>query len=494
MEKKNQNPIADFFGKIVTSFKRKGFRAGLYATITSVLVIVAVVVLNLIVSAAHVEKDLTTTGAKSLTKETEELLDSIEDELDFYVLTNGTEGLEYLNSYVQMYMELYERANDKISFETVDLLLNPKFAEAYTDQQVIQYSIIVVNETTGLSKYISTTDMVLTETTMDSDTFEWKNYPVGVDIEGQLNAAIRYVMTGQQTKLYAVTGHGEWTLGEEAQNLLRKVNVQYDTLETMTVTAVPEDCDVLFISVPKNDYTEEELLMLKAYADRGGKFLILANSLAEHNNYEKLIGYCGVLIDNRVIVEGNSSYHNPSSQMILYPKMESGNRIYDSIAKAGYLPMQSCFALSYVQDSAFDFEKTALLTSSADSYGKSVTDGMIKTLVKENGDPEGPFKVAVHVKNTETKSEAVIASSDYVFEDSLLKISNFANAGFLTGSVGFMTEAETMSSIRTIAFEEEEMITVTAAKANAIAIVIVAVIPAMLLLIGICIMVRRKSR
>ncbi len=494
MEKKNQNPITVFFGKIVTSFKRKGFRAGLYATITSALVIVAVVVLNLIVSAAHIEKDLTTTGAKSLTKETEELLNSIEDELVFYVLTNGTQGLEYLNSYVQMYMDLYERANDKISFETVDLLLNPKFAEEYTDQQVIQYSMIVVNETTGLSKYISTTDMVLTETAMDPDTFEYKNYPVGVDIEGQLNAAIRYVMTGQQTKLYAVTGHGEWTLGAEAQNLLRKANVEYATLETMTVTEIPEDCDVLFISVPKNDYMDEELAMMKAYADRGGKFLILANSLAEHENYEKLIGYCGVLIDNRVIVEGNSAYHNPSSQMVLYPKMEPGNRIYDSIAKAGYLPMQSCFALSYVQDSAFDFEKTALLTTSVDSYGKRVADGMIKTLVKENGDPEGPFKVAVHVKNAKTKSEAVIVSSDYIFEDSLLKISNFANAGFLTGSVGFMTETGSMSSIRTISFDTDEMITVSAAKANAIAIVIIAVIPAMLLLIGICIMVRRKSR
>ncbi len=494
MEKKNHNPIADFFGKIVTSFKRKGFRAGLYATVTSVLVIVAVVVMNLIVSAAHVEKDLTTTGAKSLTKETKELLDSIEDELDFYVLTNGTEGLEYLYTYVQMYMDLYERASDKVSFETVDLLLNPKFAETYTDQKVIQYSMIVVNETTGLSKYISTTDMVLTETAMDPETFQYKNYPVGVDIEGQLNAAIRYVLTGQQTKLYAVTGHGEWSLGTEAQNLLRKANVEYDTLETMTVTAIPEDCDVLFISVPKNDYTDEELAMMKAYADRGGKFLILANSLAEHENYEKLIGYCGVLIDNRVIVEGNSSYHNPSSQMVLYPKMEPGNRIYDSIANAGYLPMQSCFALSYVQDSAFDFEKTALLTTSADSYGKVVVDGMIKTLVKENGDSEGPFRVAVHVKNAETKSEAVVISSDYVFEESLLKISNFANAGFLTGSVGFMTEADTMSTIRTIAFEADEMVTISAAKANAIAIVIIAVIPAMLLLIGICIMVRRKSR
>lgn len=494
MDNKNQNPIVAFWDRIVASFKRKGFRTGLYATITSVMVVVAVVVLNLIVSASHIEKDLTAMGTKSLTKTTVELLDGIDDELDVYVLTNGMEGLEELNPYVQMYKELYERACDKISFETVDLLLNPKFAEAYTSQQVIQYSLIVENKSTGLSKYIPLTDMVITETVMDQETFQYKNYPVALDMEGQLNAAIRYVMTGQQTKLYAVTGHGEWTLGTVAQNLLHKANVEYDTLETMTITAIPEDCDVLFISVPKNDYTEQELTMLKAYADRGGKFLILANSLAEHENYEKLIGYCGVVIDNRVIIEGNSAYHNPSSQMVLYPKMEPGNRIYDSIAKAGYLPMQSCFALSYVQDSAFDFEKTALLTTSTDSFGKSVTDGKIKTLVKEDGDPDGPFRVAVHVKNTESKSEAVVVSSDYVFEESILEISNFANASFLTGSVGFMTEAEVMSAIRTIAFEEEPTITITAAKANAIAIVIVAVIPALLLLIGICIMVRRKSR
>ena len=257
MEKKNQNPIAAFLGKIVTSFKRKGFRAGLYATITSILVVVAVVVLNLIVSASHIEKDLTFDGIKSLTNETVELLDSIEGEVDVYVLTNGLgkDELSYLSTYVEMYRDLYERASDKVDFQDKDLLLDPKFAEQYTTNQVIQYSMIVVNEATGLSKYISIEDMVLTEVAMDPNTFQYKNYPVGVDMEGQLNAAIHYVLTGEQTKLYAVTGHGEWTMGTEAQNLLRKANVEYATLETMTVSAIPEDCDVLFISVPAKDYT-----------------------------------------------------------------------------------------------------------------------------------------------------------------------------------------------------------------------------------------------
>ena len=206
MEKQKDEGKMSLFKKIGASFKKKGFRSGLYATVTSVLVIGAIIIVNLIVNATAVQKDLTTTGEKSLTAETEELLNGLEDEITFYFLTKEGQSLAGLDAYYDMYIKLYQKASDKIRFETVDLLLNPKFAEKYTDKTVVQYSLIVVNETKQLSRYISVQDMVLTETTMDRDTFQYKEVPVGIDIEGQINAAIRYVISGQQNILYAVTG------------------------------------------------------------------------------------------------------------------------------------------------------------------------------------------------------------------------------------------------------------------------------------------------
>lgn len=493
MDKKKETTGMSFFGKIGASFQRKGFRSGLYATVTGVLVIVAVVVLNLIVAAIGVQKDLTTTGEKSLTAETEALLAEIEDELMIYYLTKEGQELAGLQSYYDMYMDLYERACDNISFETVDLLLNPKFAEQYTDKAVIQHSLIVVNETTGLSKYISVQDMVLTEVTLDQSTFQYTEVPVGLDIEGQMNAAIRYVLSGQQTNFYAVSGHGEIPLGTEGQNLLGKANINYILFESMTAQKVPEDCDVLFVTVPANDYSEAELQMFKDYADRGGDFLILAEKLSGAENYDKLLAYCGVQVENRIIVEGDASRYNPASQLEIYPSIDRENDIANMLSSANYLPILNAYGLTVLKEADRNITVSRLLYTSEASYSKSVADGRI-TLTKESDDPVGPFNVGMYLKNTDTKSEAVVLSGGYAFNDMYLVLSNYANASLLTGSINFMAEAAEVSAVRTLSFESEEMLTINAAQANAIAIALVIVLPVLLIVAGVVTMLRRRNR
>jgi len=493
MEKQKDNGVVSFFKKIGASFRRKGFRSGLYATVTSVLVIVAVIVVNMISSASGVRKDFTTGGEKSLTEETRQLVDGLEDDLTFYLLTKEGQSHSWLETYFDMYMDLYESAGDKITFETVDLLLNPKFAESYTDKAVAQYSIIVVNEATQLSKFVSITDMVLTETTMNMQTFQYEENPVGVDIEGQLNAAIRYVTSGQQTNVYGLSGHGEKELGTEGQNLLRKANVNYVKFESMTASAVPEDCDVLYVTAPSKDYTAEELELLKAYADRGGDFLILAESMPDMVNYNALLAYCGVQVENRVILEGDSRYHNPASQLMLFPIIERNHEITTTLSAANYLPLLNAYALSPVTEADRDFEISVLLSTSEASYGKKVENGSIKG-TKEAGDPVGPFKVGVYLRNSDTKSEAVVLSGGHAFVDDWLKLSNYANGSMLTNSVNYMAEAEKVSTVRTLSFESAEILTINAAQANGIAIVMVVGIPATLIVIGIFVMLRRRSR
>lgn len=492
MEKQNDKKSMSFFNKIGASFKRKGFRSGVYATVTSVLVIAAVVIVNLIASAMGVQKDLTSTGEKSLTEDTRELLNGLDADITCYYLTKegSSTGLE---SFYEMYIDLYEAASDKITFETVDLLLNPKFAEQYTDKAVMQQSVIVVNEATQLSKYISVQDMVLTETTMDSNTFQYKEVPVGLDIEGQINGAIRYVISGQQTNLYAISGHGEKVMESEAQNLLGKANITYNVFESMTAERVPEDCDVLFVTVPNKDYSDAELEMFKAYADRGGDFLILAEKQPNAANYDRLLAYCGVQVENRVILEGDSARHNPASQLELYPIIDTASDIVKDLSGANYLPLRNAYALTLVQDTEHEISVSRMLYTSGAAYAKSVADGKI-TVTKEDSDPVGPFNVGIYLKNTETKSEAVVISGGYAFADTYTKLSNYANASLLTGSVNYLVGADTVSNIRTLSFETEEMLTINAAQANTIAIVLVIAVPVVLILSGVYVMLRRRNR
>ncbi len=492
MKEQNSKDKMSFFNRIVASFSRRGFRSGLYAAVTSVLVIVAVVIVNLIASASNVEKDLTMGGQKSLTENTKELLATVDDELTFYFLTKEGETLAWLDPAFEMYIELYQDHCDKITFKTVDMLLNPKFAEQYTDQAVIEYSIIVVNETTGLSRFVSSDTMVLTETYVDQYTFQYSSRVSGLDIEGQLNSAIRYVLDGQQTQLYAVVGHEEWQFGTEGQKLLQKANIEYNTLETMTVAEVPEDCDILFVANPNKDYTDAELQMLMDYADAGGNFLVLAAKQEGLNNFDRFLAYCGVQVENRVILEGDSKYHNPSSQLELYPILETDNDIMKTMA-GSYLPMFTAFGMKMAQDSTNDYTAYPILSTSSASYAKSVQNGQIN-LTKEASDPTGPFRIGYYTKNEDTKSEAVVLSSGYVFQEAYLMVSNFANAGLLVSSINYMTDAEAVEPIRTLSFDTEEILTITAAQANTIAIVLVIALPVLLIVAGIYVMLRRRSR
>lgn len=492
MKEQNSKDKMSFFKRIGASFSRKGFRSGLYAAVTSVLVIVVVVIVNLIASASNVEKDLTMGGQKSLTEETKELLATVDDELTFYFLTQEGDTIALLDPAFEMYIELYQDYCDKITFETVDMLLNPKFAEQYTDQAVIQYSIIVVNETTGLSRFVSSDTMVLTETYVDQYTFQYSSRLSGLDIEGQLNSAIRYVLDGRQTKLYAVAGHEEWQLGTEGQKLLQKANIEYNTLETMTVTEIPEDCDILFVANPNKDYTDAELQMLLDYGATGGNFLVLAAKQEGLNNFDRFLAYCGVQVENRVILEGDSKYHNPSSQLELYPILEVDNDVMRNIASS-YLPMFTSFGMKMAQDSTYNYTAYPIASTSETSYAKSVQNGQIK-LTKEASDPTGPFRIGYYAKNEDTKSEAVILSSGYAFSDDYLMISNFANASLLVNSINSLTDAEVVEPIRTLSFDTEEILTITAAQANTIAIVLVIALPVLLIVAGIYVMLRRRSR
>lgn len=487
MKKQNSRKPQSFFKTIGASFQSKGFRFGAYTTIISALVIAAVIAVNLIVSAVDIRKDLTTDGKYSLTKETEELLSNLEDELTFYHLTQNNESL----SWFEVFFELYEKENKKIEFKNVDLVINPKFAEQYTDEEVMQYSLIVVNETNGQSKYISYKDMLLTELSVDPYTYQYKENVVGIDVEGQINAAIQYVTNGKQTNLYAVTGHGETGLGTEGGNLLRKANINYKTFEVMKAEAVPEDCDVLYIAAPTKDYTDAEIQVIENYAAAGGDFLIVATYQSGMENFNKLLAEFGVKVEEGVILEGDPNYYFPQYPYILLPSIVTNHAITQGYSGMEYIPMQSSAALTTLGGADGNLSYSILLSTTGEAYLKT---GYISTLSKEDGDPQGPFTVGLYVQNADTGAEAVLFSTSAVFMDEYLTTDNFINAAMLTRSINYMAEAELVSTVRTISLQEEEKIVVTASSANAIGIMFVIVIPVILIAAGITVMLYRKRK
>lgn len=488
MEEKNEKKEKSFSAKIGASMQSKGFRSGLYATIITVFVIVAVVIVNLIVSALDIKKDLTADKTNSITDTTKELLDTVEEEVEIYFLTKNNATFAMFDTI----FEEYEKHCDRIDFQIVDLMLTPDFAEKYTDKTVEQYSVIVACEATGMSKYVAYSDLFITEFTMDYSTYETYYQPVALDLEGQLNAAIQYVISGRQTHFYAVTGHGEKELGTEGQNVLHKANIVYHTLATLTVDAIPEDCDVLYIAAPTVDFSDAELAMIRAYAAEGGKIMLVAGSKNTMTNVAALYADYGVQVENGMVIEGDTSAYVPGTPTFLLP--QAGEHEILNTAVKLYVSMPYAYALKTKGNTDTTLKISALLTSTASSYMKTVTDGGIKTTEKEEGDVEGPFTLGMYVENAKTGAEAVIVSSAWTFDDVLLQNTSYGNVNLLTNSINYMADAEMVSTVRTISLTEEETLVITAAEALTLGFVCVILLPVLLLAGGITVLLVRRRK
>ena len=172
-----------------TNFNTRKFKGGAYASTISVVVIAIVVVINLMFTKLNLTVDLTADGKYSLTEETKTMLSGLEDEITFYYLAPSGSGVDMFDKILSQ----YTKYGKTVKLVQKDPVVNPKFASQYTEENIEQYSIIVVNETNGRSRYIPYSDMLIEEYGIDYTTYQYYSEVTGLDMEGQLNSAIGYV-------------------------------------------------------------------------------------------------------------------------------------------------------------------------------------------------------------------------------------------------------------------------------------------------------------
>lgn len=471
--------------------KNKNFRSGIYVTVISLIVIAAAIAINVLVKSMDVKEDLTANGKYSLTEETKNMLGGIHDDIRIYYLTKNKETVSWL----EIFFKLYEKECKSISVEYVDLIVNPSFPSRYTSEKVQQNSIIIDNKTTGRSRYVPYEDLLIIENSMDYNTFQYTQSVTGVDIEGQINSAIDYVTTGVTRKMYALLGHGETVLGEEAIAYLRRSNIEYATLELISAGKVPEDCDVLYISMPVNDYSETEIAAITEYTDHGGNLLINAYNQAGNKNLASFMESYGVTPLAGIIMEDEAEQHMANYKYYLLPSVLP-NEITSRLPLAKHITVPQADVLLIDKNVAGDFKFATLLTTSDKSYLKVPNaNGEVLTQEKQKGDRLGPFCIGVYVQNQTTNSSVIMFSGAGLFMDEFFINDTYSNAELLTNSLNYlMGVQETALSVRKIMFNEEPKLDINSADAVKISLIMAGAIPAVLLALGIIIMVRRRYR
>lgn len=480
-ENKREGSMMDNFR---ASFTGRKFRSGAYVSLISAIVVVLILVVNLIVSELDLNIDLSSQDLYTLTDDTLELVNNLEDDITiYYLVETGTSAKVF-----QKIAEKYDNLSERITLEQKDPVLYPKFASQYVEDPIITNSFLVVNHSNNRAKYIDNSEMFVKE-------FNYQKYDfdiTGIDVEGKLTSAIQYVTTPDLPVLYMTSGHSELEMGELFKETMKKQNVTVNTLETIKQETIPEDCDILFINAPRADFTIDEITRIKDYMAAGGNVIAVLDYRGENMpNLLSLLDYYGIEMKDGVVCEGDANMHVPQYPHYIVPKILDHEITATVTDSKRYVITPIAAGLVESENNRSSIKLQPLLTTSDKAYSK-VDDNAI-TFEKEAGDIEGPFYLGVLSSDTynSTTSNLVVYTSELIFEDS--SIGNYGNMDLLKSTVSFLSGEVSPISVRTRSVLPES-IYLTQQQAISWGVVTVVVVPVVILVIGIFVSLRRRKR
>ncbi|MDI9509568.1 MAG: GldG family protein [Clostridiales bacterium] len=472
------------FYSIKESLSRRNFRSAAYVSLISAVVIGLVILVNLIITEFDLKIDLSKQGFYTLSEETKEYIKKIEDDVTIYYLIEAGNETPMFHKIGQK----FDSISDRISLVQKDPIQYPNFASEYVDDEIGLNSFLVVNNRTNRAKYVDNSEMLVKE--FNQQTFQYNT--IGVDIEGKLLSAIQYVTNPDLPVIYYTVGHEEYEIGSLFKDTFDRINITTSPLQTLTLDQIPEDCDVLVINCPSIDFSDSEKEMIKDYMAAGGNAVIVMDYRAQDfRNLNSLINYYGIQMEKGYICEGDSNNHVPLYPHYIVPNILN-HKMTGGLSTSNRLvvtPVASGLTIMDNVRSSLSIEP--LIETTDKAYSK--LDINSTTLLKEEGDIDGPFYVGVLATDTYNgiTSNMVIYTSSMIFDDSML--SEFGNHILLVNTIGNLVGEIEYISVRP-RYLFPEPLNITQKSLTYWSALTIIVLPILVLSTGIVIVVRRRKR
>ena len=428
--------------KIKTSLKnlgrvnKKTLKNGSYSMVYTVILIAVIVVINLIVAeipTKYTQIDVSTQKLYTISDKTKEFLDELNQDVTIYhIVQNGNE-----DDVIEKLLKRYEETSDHIKVEKKDPVLYPNFTSQYTDEDVQDNSLIVVNG--SKSKVVDYYNLYETQ----YDYYSGSSSTTGFDGEGQIDSAISYVTSDNLPIVYTLKGHGELELNSSITESLEKANYQIQSLNLLTEENVPEDAGCLMITSPQADLSEEEADKVISYLENGGKAVIFTDYTSEEiPNLKKVLENYGVTPDNGVVMEGDTKHYIMQIPYYLVPEINSTEITADLIADNRYVLMPVAQSIRIMDSYRDTLDIEAVLSTSEKAYIKTNVENM-QTFEKVSGDQEGKFNLGVCVTediSDDKQTQLVYYGSSSLLDSTTNQQVSGGNTELLLDTLGWMCE------------------------------------------------------
>lgn len=479
--------------KLLAKAERKqSLRYGGWLAVLAAMALALCIGLNLLAGALPerwTKLDISARGLYTLSDTTEQTLSGLQDEIVIYYLAET--GAEDEN--ISRLLEVYDAASSKLTLVHKDPVIYPNFAAQYTDQTVYSDSCIVVNQTTGRSRFVDYYSLYLVD---DSEYYYTGQLYWSFGAESALTGAIDYVTTEKLPTVYLTTGHGELALDENLSAALEQDNIQLSATALDLLTGeIPEDCDTLVIYAPERDFAKDETEKLSTWLLNGGKLMLVSDYIQDENfeNLFSVMAPYGLENGGGLVMEGDSGSYLRGYPHYILPQLQEAP-ITEALMSAGLRVLTPMVQPLFYPDS-FDVENssvtvTPLLATGTDGYLKA-DPATMNSVNREEGDQTGSFVVAAAAESGETR--LCWFTGSMMFYQDLDDYVSGANYDLALASLGWLTGHESSISIHSKSLDYA-MLTVPTADANRISLLMTVVVPLCCLALGGLVVFKRRRQ
>lgn len=475
-------------------FNNPRFKFGTLATIITVIVIAAVVLLN-VVATLLLERypltiDLTADKRFTLTEESQVFVSDLQKEVTLKVCVDEETLKSQGAWYIQVYeiLKNYTRYGDKVKLDFIDLTKNPTFAQNYPQYSLALGDVII--ESDLRSKKISINDMIKYNQT------EYNDVTYSSEAEQLLTSGLMYVIDENPTKVSMLTGLDNVDVSNYADILTRN---NYEIVEQNFLSEeISADSDMILMGAPSSDISAEQAKALETFLDNGGQF---NKSLLFIADYEKPVGPIlknfladwGLAVGAGVVAETNQQ--NAINNVFTILTGVADEEINNTL-KNKSLPIVTRFAspIEILFDTDGNRTVTSVLTTSGSTCLVPLDADENFDISAQDVDTHNVIAKSIRTKyiDKETKVSAVIAfGSKDMLTTQYLNNAAFSNGDLSVVVANQLTHKEDSITMLPVQFADKT-ITITQDQVKIYRTIFMIVMPLLLIGLGIFIFARRR--
>lgn len=245
--------------------------------LTTFLIVLLIVVLNLVASEFHIRLDLTEGGQYTLSDATTKILGDLEEPVTVkaYFSENLPQQVaKTRRDFQELLVEYANRSDGQLQYEFIDPA-SSESVETEATQNGIQPLLINVREKDQMKQQKAFLGAVITI----GDKKEVIPYlQPGTAMEYALSTSIKKLSISEKPSVGFLTGHGEASL-DEMQQLHAGLDILYNPISVSLTdsTGIPENVNTLVMVRPMEELSTQHLAKLDEFLGRGGRLAIAMN-------------------------------------------------------------------------------------------------------------------------------------------------------------------------------------------------------------------------